>query len=554
MSQATEVDKLEAKSYPLDELVGLVRSGRVRLPDFQRRFRWKSADVERLFDSIYRGFPIGTLLFWKRPAPAGDVVFGGVSWSVPEVAEALWVIDGQQRIASLALTVLSDLGAADADQRFNVYFDPSAEEFRTAPAGRALADSFVPVATAFDLTTVLEWTSSRGASGDLRDRAFALTKRLRDFRVPAYLVETSDEKAVRQIFDRMNTFGRRMKRSEVFDALHGSLDPDGIHRLAWVGDVSLELDFGEFDEQQLIHAVLATRGSDVLRDFHREFADEPDEGAARSAAFEDARRALGRTIEFLKVDASVSHARLIPHQHLFVALVRFFHLYPSPSPRNRVLLRRWFWRAALVGPQLKGGTTGTLRQTVAAVTAGSEYGSVSNLLRLVPTTRAEPPVPASDYGRLSTADGRIALAALLSLVPRSPFSDDETAAVFEPIAPDSLLGTDRSTLSSIFPSSAADGRASTLSNRLLIAEADLDVDSPSEKLLDEVSKGNELLGASHLIDAGFVDLARSGRAVEALERRASKIADVVRAFVRSRAEWDLPDRAAVADLVDDDHV
>lgn len=246
-----------------------------------------------------------------------------------------------------------------------------------------------------------------------------------------------------------------MKRSEVFDALHSAMHTEGVRRLSWVGEVATELDFGEIDEQQLLYAVLATRGSDVLRDFHKEFDSDED----RAKAFENARAALGRAIAFLKFEASIPHSRLIPHQHLFVALVRFLHLYPDPSPRNRVLLRRWFWRAAIIGPNLKGGTTGTLRQTAAAVTDAGEFAAVSALLQLASTTAGEPPAPQTEQVRLSTADSRITLAALMSLVPRSPFTR-------EPVAADDIFGVDRSPFPQIFSPLLAGALAAAMSGRL----------------------------------------------------------------------------------------
>jgi hypothetical protein len=50
--------------------------------------------VIALFDSIWRGFPIGNLLLWRRPAPAASVQVGPVSIDAPELDSALWVVDG----------------------------------------------------------------------------------------------------------------------------------------------------------------------------------------------------------------------------------------------------------------------------------------------------------------------------------------------------------------------------------------------------------------------------------------------------------------------------
>ena len=35
------------------------------LPNIQRPFVWKKDQIERLYDSILREYPIGTLLVWK---------------------------------------------------------------------------------------------------------------------------------------------------------------------------------------------------------------------------------------------------------------------------------------------------------------------------------------------------------------------------------------------------------------------------------------------------------------------------------------------------------
>src|SRR5690606_28475965 len=35
------------------------------LPAIQREFVWSPAQIERLFDSIMRGYPIGSFLFWN---------------------------------------------------------------------------------------------------------------------------------------------------------------------------------------------------------------------------------------------------------------------------------------------------------------------------------------------------------------------------------------------------------------------------------------------------------------------------------------------------------
>jgi uncharacterized protein with ParB-like and HNH nuclease domain len=46
-------------------LIERVLSGTIRIPKFQRGFVWEPENVAFLMDSIYRGYPIGSVLFWR---------------------------------------------------------------------------------------------------------------------------------------------------------------------------------------------------------------------------------------------------------------------------------------------------------------------------------------------------------------------------------------------------------------------------------------------------------------------------------------------------------
>jgi uncharacterized protein with ParB-like and HNH nuclease domain len=51
--------------YDLSNLLNYIELGDIGLPDIQRPFVWSNAKVRDLFDSMYRGFPVGYLLFWE---------------------------------------------------------------------------------------------------------------------------------------------------------------------------------------------------------------------------------------------------------------------------------------------------------------------------------------------------------------------------------------------------------------------------------------------------------------------------------------------------------
>src|SRR5512137_2199674 len=85
--------------YDLSGLLHYIDIGDIGLPDIQRPFVWSNAKVRDLFDSMYRGFPVGYLLFWANAAINGVKQIGleEKQHRVP----AVLIVDGQQRLTSL---------------------------------------------------------------------------------------------------------------------------------------------------------------------------------------------------------------------------------------------------------------------------------------------------------------------------------------------------------------------------------------------------------------------------------------------------------------------
>ena len=106
-----------ADARSVSELVELAREGRLRIPPFQRRFRWYGKDIEQLFDSIRKGYPIGSILLWEREAQAAIVEFGPLEVAAPELRDAWWVVDGQQRLTSLIGVLASPADSPRAGYR-----------------------------------------------------------------------------------------------------------------------------------------------------------------------------------------------------------------------------------------------------------------------------------------------------------------------------------------------------------------------------------------------------------------------------------------------------
>ena len=90
-------------------LVGKVIGKSLVLPEMQRRYVWRSTQVRDLFDSLYRGYPVGSILVWNRPDGDidGRVLDVGESAGTIKKGETQLLLDGQQRLTSLT-AILKD--------------------------------------------------------------------------------------------------------------------------------------------------------------------------------------------------------------------------------------------------------------------------------------------------------------------------------------------------------------------------------------------------------------------------------------------------------------
>src|SRR5690348_3993828 len=88
----------------VDELVGMIHRGELRLPEMQRRYVWQATRVRDLLDSLYRGYPSGAILLWEtdEQVPLQEMA---VHQQVNPYASTRLLLDGQQRLTSLLAVI-----------------------------------------------------------------------------------------------------------------------------------------------------------------------------------------------------------------------------------------------------------------------------------------------------------------------------------------------------------------------------------------------------------------------------------------------------------------
>ncbi|MCL4870221.1 MAG: DUF262 domain-containing protein [Anaerolineae bacterium] len=129
--------------YDLSSLVKYIGLGEIGLPDIQRPFVWKNAKVRDLFDSMYKGYPVGYLLFWQN-AQAGDSrTIGNENKQKPP---RLVIVDGQQRLTSLYAVIknVAVLRENFENEHIQIAFNPLEEKFEVTDAAIRRDKAFIP--------------------------------------------------------------------------------------------------------------------------------------------------------------------------------------------------------------------------------------------------------------------------------------------------------------------------------------------------------------------------------------------------------------------------
>lgn len=231
--------------YELSGLLHYIEVGDIGLPDIQRPFVWSNAKVRELFDSMYRGFPVGYLLFWEnaQAAEAKKIGVGEKAHSVP----SRLIVDGQQRLTSL-YAVFRGRKVIDEDygeRQIEIAFRPRDGKFEVADApirrdaewianisllwssgksSRKLVNEFMEgLAAKTALTDEDEETISHNL-----DRLFDLLK----YPFTALEIAASvDEEQVADIFVRINSEGVKLKQADFILTLLSVFWDEGRHDL-----------------------------------------------------------------------------------------------------------------------------------------------------------------------------------------------------------------------------------------------------------------------------------------------------------------------------------
>jgi hypothetical protein len=231
--------------YDLSGLLHYIDIGDIGLPDIQRPFVWSNTKVRDLFDSMYRGFPVGYLLFWENAHPNGTKRIGTADKA--HATPSRLIVDGQQRLTCL-FAVFRGQRVMDADfkeRNIEIAFRPRDGKFEVADAAIRKDAEWIPNISTLWATGKASYTIVKSFLRSLSDRV-ELTEddeeriahnldRLFDLQKYPFtaleIAPTVDEEQVADIFVRINSEGVKLNQADFVLTLLSVFWDEGRHDL-----------------------------------------------------------------------------------------------------------------------------------------------------------------------------------------------------------------------------------------------------------------------------------------------------------------------------------
>lgn len=231
-------------TYNLAGLITRIEHGDIALPDIQRPFVWTSARVRDLFDSMYKGFPVGYLLLWSTGVDVGTKQIGTDD---KQTAPSLLIVDGQQRLTSLyAVITGTPVVRKDYSQsRIRLAFRPTDSTFEVTDAAVENDPEFIPdISLVFrgsfltfvtDFLKKLEEYRVEELEDSEKNRLAENIDRLKDLQSYPFqaieLDQTVDEEHVAEVFVRINSEGVKLNNADFILTLMSVFWEDGRREL-----------------------------------------------------------------------------------------------------------------------------------------------------------------------------------------------------------------------------------------------------------------------------------------------------------------------------------
>lgn len=419
---------MQQQNIPISTLVDMYRRGELRLSEIQRHYVWRGTQVRDLFDSLYRGYPSGSILMWETDEPIPTRDFAVAQETNAFVGRKL-LLDGQQRLTSLT-AVLSgapvtvrgrkrpvkilfnldhpdgvptslvdgdtpDENPATPDDEINDEADDAEVKDGETAIDRVNRRTFVVAFKALDAhpnwvsvsdvfeksdTVVLKGAGVNDLDNPRYEKYQARLNKLRaikDYKYVVHVLERSmSYEEVTEIFVRVNSAGAKLRSSDLALAQMTSRWPNLLKELEVFQE---ECEAGGFsiDVGQLVRGIVVFATKQCL---FRAVAPTPIE--ALKKGWVEAQEGLRFAINFLRANAGIEDESLLSSPMFIHALAAFSRVKDNKITQadERALLR-WLLVANARGRYSRGSTETLLNEDLNVIFRGADVGQLLEILK-----------------------------------------------------------------------------------------------------------------------------------------------------------------------------
>lgn len=340
--------------------------GHVVLPVFQRGYVWKRRQVRQLFNRLYLGHPVGSLLFWDTKV--GSIqVRGDIA---PAASPVKMLLDGQQRVTSLYAVLRGEppkFFDGDESALSGLHFNVSDESFEFYQASRMATDPrWISVTDVMQggyegIGKTLELIEPPDPK-HMGNLAKLLAIKERD--LPDDTVEGQEftVKVVVEIFNDINSGGTKLSSGDlalckVCAEWPEARDVMKAHLKSWE-----DRGYDRFDLVWLlrcVNTILTGRANfDSLSDKSK---DEVQQGLDRAAT------AIDRLLNLLGDRLGLDHARVLTGHNALAVMARYVDQRSDRLTLREENLLLYWYLASAIRSRFSGSPETTMQRDLAAM-------------------------------------------------------------------------------------------------------------------------------------------------------------------------------------------
>ena len=331
-----------------NNLIANIEQGKIKIPQFQRKFVWDISATASLIDSILKGYPIGSFIIWKTNERLRYVRNIG-DMELPETPSGemvQYVLDGQQRMTSLFVAlkgaVLKNESGATVDYS-KIYVDLSAksdEQIVITDTTDRKSDELIIVVQLINSNHKIY--AKYPNYGDEIDK---YRDSLRTYQFSTIEVEEAPIDIATEIFTRINVGGQALTVFEIMVAK--TYDEEQKFDLAERYDQLIERLSGVNYETVSSSTVLQSVAVCIEKDCTKKKILKLDKDTFIKV-WDKVISSFESAVDYFRTFYRIPVSQLLPYDSLLVPFTYYFYNHKDkPLGDQQILLQDYFWRCVI---------------------------------------------------------------------------------------------------------------------------------------------------------------------------------------------------------------